>query len=138
MPSNMHTASRLSACTYGEFPMRFNADNVRQVAQRFQLPYPVVADLHGSIMNDQFAPQCGSTIHETFVGNWLGRGALKNSSGYRNGFVTEFHVERGVARGFPAEIAECSVLRSSLLMSAAVTALRRAIFVTTTLAQFPQ
>ena len=34
---------------FGEFPMGFNADNVRDAARRFQLPWPVVADLHGSI-----------------------------------------------------------------------------------------
>jgi thiol-disulfide isomerase/thioredoxin len=34
---------------YGEFAMGFNADNVRNAAKRFQLPWPVVADLHGSI-----------------------------------------------------------------------------------------
>ncbi|HUJ32916.1 MAG TPA: redoxin domain-containing protein [Candidatus Acidoferrum sp.] len=36
---------------YGEFAMGFNADNVRDAAKRFQLPWPVVADLHGSIWN---------------------------------------------------------------------------------------
>ncbi len=34
---------------YGEFPMGFKADNVRDAATRFQLPWPVVADLQGSI-----------------------------------------------------------------------------------------
>jgi thiol-disulfide isomerase/thioredoxin len=34
---------------YGEFAMGFNADNVRDAAKRFELPWPVVADLHGSI-----------------------------------------------------------------------------------------
>jgi thiol-disulfide isomerase/thioredoxin len=34
---------------YGEFAIGFNADNVRDAAKRFQLPWPVVADLHGSI-----------------------------------------------------------------------------------------
>jgi len=34
---------------YGEFAIGFNADNVREAAKRFQLPWPVVADLHGSI-----------------------------------------------------------------------------------------
>jgi thiol-disulfide isomerase/thioredoxin len=34
---------------YGEFAMGFNADNVRDAAKRFQLPWPIVADLHGSI-----------------------------------------------------------------------------------------
>ena len=34
---------------FGEFQMGFNADNVRDAAKRFQLPWPVVADLHGSI-----------------------------------------------------------------------------------------
>ncbi|HLV96705.1 MAG TPA: redoxin domain-containing protein [Candidatus Acidoferrales bacterium] len=37
---------------FGEFPMGFNADNVRQAARRFQLPWPIVADVHGSIWNE--------------------------------------------------------------------------------------
>ncbi len=34
---------------FGEFPMGFSVDNVRLAAKRFQLPWPVVADLNGSI-----------------------------------------------------------------------------------------
>jgi thiol-disulfide isomerase/thioredoxin len=34
---------------FGEFPIGFNANNVRQAARRFQLPWPVVADLQGTI-----------------------------------------------------------------------------------------
>jgi thiol-disulfide isomerase/thioredoxin len=34
---------------FGEFAMGYNADNVRDAAKRFQLPWPIVADLHGSI-----------------------------------------------------------------------------------------
>lgn len=34
---------------FGEFPMGYSADNVREAAKRFQLPWPVVADLQGSI-----------------------------------------------------------------------------------------
>ncbi len=34
---------------YGEFAMGFSVDNVRQAAKRFQLPWPVLADVHGSI-----------------------------------------------------------------------------------------
>jgi thiol-disulfide isomerase/thioredoxin len=34
---------------YGEFSIGFNANNVRDAARRFALPWPVVADLHGSI-----------------------------------------------------------------------------------------
>jgi len=34
---------------FGEFPMGFSVDNVRMAARRFQLPWPVVADLNGSI-----------------------------------------------------------------------------------------
>lgn len=36
---------------FGEFQMGYSADNVREAAKRFQLPWPVVADLHGSIWN---------------------------------------------------------------------------------------
>src|SRR5215472_5050094 len=36
---------------FGEFPMGFSVDNVRAAAKRFQLPWPVVADLKGSIWN---------------------------------------------------------------------------------------
>lgn len=34
---------------YGEFAMGFNVENVRDAARRFQLPWPVVADMHGAI-----------------------------------------------------------------------------------------
>lgn len=34
---------------FGEFAMGYSADNVRDAAKRFQLPWPVVADLHGTI-----------------------------------------------------------------------------------------
>ena len=36
---------------FGEFQMGYDADNVREAAKRFGLPWPVVADLHGSIWN---------------------------------------------------------------------------------------
>ena len=36
---------------YGEFPMGFKLDNVRKAAKRFQLPWPIVADMQGSIWN---------------------------------------------------------------------------------------
>lgn len=36
---------------YGEFAIGFSVDNVREAARRFQLPWPVVADTHGSIWN---------------------------------------------------------------------------------------
>lgn len=36
---------------YGEFPMGYKIENVRRAAQRFQLPWPVVADLKGDIWN---------------------------------------------------------------------------------------
>lgn len=34
---------------FGEFAMGYKADNVREAAKRFELPWPVVADLQGSI-----------------------------------------------------------------------------------------
>jgi thiol-disulfide isomerase/thioredoxin len=37
---------------YGEFAMGYNAGNVREAAKRFQLPWPVVADLHGSMWRE--------------------------------------------------------------------------------------
>lgn len=36
---------------YGEFAIGFSVDNVREAAKRFQLPWPVIADTHGSIWN---------------------------------------------------------------------------------------
>jgi thiol-disulfide isomerase/thioredoxin len=36
---------------YGEFAIGFSVDNVREAAKRFELPWPVVADTHGSIWN---------------------------------------------------------------------------------------
>jgi thiol-disulfide isomerase/thioredoxin len=135
---------------FGEFAMGFNANNVRNAAKRFQLPWPVVADVKGSIWNayhsdvwpnrylidqngyivqhvegegnnrpmeekirellatahpeiksipldppeDTFAPSCGISTDETYVGNWFGRGAVANSKGYSdNGSVTDFHAD---------------------------------------------
>lgn len=37
---------------FGEFAMGYNADNVRDAAKRFALPWPVVADLQGSIWRE--------------------------------------------------------------------------------------
>jgi len=34
---------------FGEFQMGFSEDNVRDAAKRFQLPWPIVADVHGTI-----------------------------------------------------------------------------------------
>ncbi|SRR5579884_840046 len=34
---------------FGEFPMGYKPENVRRAAQRFQLPWPIVADVNGSI-----------------------------------------------------------------------------------------
>src|SRR5499425_730666 len=34
---------------FGEFPMGSSVDNIRLAAKRFELPWPVVADLNGSI-----------------------------------------------------------------------------------------
>jgi thiol-disulfide isomerase/thioredoxin len=141
---------------YGEFAMGYNAGNVREAAKRFQLPWPVVADLHGSIWreyhsdvwpnrylidqngdivlhiegegNDQlmeekirellaqshpevnqippdppentFEPSCGIPTDETYVGDWLGRGSIANSKGYKNdGGVTDFRLEGAPADG---------------------------------------
>lgn len=36
---------------FGEFPMGFSVNNVREAAKRFQLPWPVLADVHGSMWN---------------------------------------------------------------------------------------
>lgn len=141
---------------YGEFAIGFNADNVRDAAKRFQLPWPIVADLKGSIWRDYhsdvwpnrylinqegnivfhvegegnnqameekirellakttpaviqiptdpregtFSPSCGICTQETYVGDWLGRGAIANSRGYGNdGAVTNFHADRVPADG---------------------------------------
>ncbi|MGA7292760.1 MAG: redoxin domain-containing protein [Terriglobales bacterium] len=135
---------------YGEFAIGFSVDNVRDAAKRFQLPWPVVADTHGSIWNayhsdvwpnryliDQqgdivlhvegegnnrpmeekirellatahpeitqipldppentFAPLCGVCTDETYIGDWFGRGAIANPSGYKNdGEPTTFHAD---------------------------------------------
>ncbi|HXW54552.1 MAG TPA: redoxin domain-containing protein [Candidatus Cybelea sp.] len=37
---------------FGEFQMGYQVDNVRDAAKRFQLPWPIVADLHGTIWNE--------------------------------------------------------------------------------------
>ena len=142
---------------FGEFPMGFNVDNVRQAARRFQLPWPVVADLNGAIwkayksdmwptrdlvdpngnivmrvagetgnreleekirtllmaLNPQvgsvpvdppdntFAPQCGVTTQEAYVGNFLGsgHGAVANSQGYHDGSATDYHADQEPSDG---------------------------------------
>jgi thiol-disulfide isomerase/thioredoxin len=132
---------------FGEFPMGYKVENVREAAHRFQLPWPVVADLHGTIWREYksdvwpnryligpdgyvvmhvegegnnrpmeekihallaqshpqvaglpldppdntFAPSCGVTTDETYVGDWFGRGALANPKAYDDdGGVTDF------------------------------------------------
>jgi Thioredoxin like C-terminal domain len=127
--------------------MGYDVQNVRDAAKRFQLPWPIVADVHGSIWKEYksdvwpnryligsngyivmhiagegnnrpmeekireslvrvhpevgkipldppentFAPSCGITTDETYVGDWYGRGALANPKAYNNdGAVTDF------------------------------------------------
>lgn len=133
---------------FGEFPMGYSVQNVRDAAKRFQLPWPILADLHGSMWNaylsdvwpnryligpdgyivmhiggegnnhameekirellgpshpqvtaipldppeNTFAPSCGITTDETYVGDWYGRGALANPNAYNNdGEATNFN-----------------------------------------------
>lgn len=133
---------------FGEFPMGYSVQNVRDAAKRFQLPWPILADLHGSMWNayhsnvwpnryligpdgyivmhvggegnnrpmeekirallvqshpqissipldppeNTFAPSCGITTDETYVGDWYGRGALANPNAYNNdGAETNFN-----------------------------------------------
>jgi thiol-disulfide isomerase/thioredoxin len=134
---------------FGEFPMGYKTENVRQAAKRFRLPWPVVADLQGDIWKaynsdvwpnryliDQngdivmhlegegnngpmekkirellapthpevsklaldpdentFTPQCGITTDETYVGDWFGRGAVEDQTGYQNGQEINFHAK---------------------------------------------
>ena len=129
---------------FGEFPMGHNAENVARAARRFQLPWPVVADVHGAAWgafgsdvwpnrylisprgsielqvegegnNRQmeqairdllakshpevkqialdpdeatFAPRCGRTTDETYVGDWFGRGAVQQS--HKKGKTADF------------------------------------------------
>lgn len=132
---------------FGEFPMGFSVNNVRDAAKRFQLPWPILADEHGSMWNayhsdvwpnryligpdgyivmhvegegnnrpmeqkirellvqshpmvsgipldppeNTFAPSCGISTDETYVGDWFGRGALANPNAYNNdGAETNF------------------------------------------------
>jgi glutathione peroxidase-family protein len=37
---------------FGEFEMGYSVENVREAAKRFELPWPIIADLHGSIWNE--------------------------------------------------------------------------------------
>lgn len=131
---------------FGEFAIGYKPENVRRAAERFQLPWPVVADVNGSIWKaykseswpnrylidpngeivlhiegegnnremeekirellapqhpeiakipldpdeNTFAPQCGRTTGETYVGDWFGRGALENHEHYDDGFIVQF------------------------------------------------
>jgi len=131
---------------FGEFAIGYKPENVRHAAQRFQLPWPIVADVNGSIWKayrseswpnrylidpngeivlhiegegnnapmearlrdllmpqhpeiaklppdpdeNTFAPQCGRTTEETYVGDWFGRGALENREKYDDGYVVHF------------------------------------------------
>lgn len=145
---------------FGEFQIGYSAKNVRDAAQRFQLPWPVVADLQGTIWRayhsdswpnryliDQdgnivlhiagegnnvpmekkirellikanpevsekvnqlpldppentFAPTCGVSTDETYVGDWFGRGAIANPKGYNNkGESTNFHADAAPTDG---------------------------------------
>jgi len=131
---------------FGEFAIGYKPENVRRAAQRFQLPWPIVADLNGSIWKaykseswphrylidptgeivlhiegegnnapmeakirellaaqhsevaqippepdeNTFAPPCGRTTEETYVGDWFGRGALENQEKYDDGYMVHF------------------------------------------------
>jgi hypothetical protein len=47
-----------------------------------------------------FAPSCGIPTDETYVGDWLGRGAIANPKGYKNdGRTTDFRPEGAPADG---------------------------------------
>lgn len=131
---------------FGEFAIGYKPENVRRAAQRFQLPWPILADVNGSIWKaykseswpnrylidpngeivlhiegegnnapmeakirellmpqhpqvasippdpaeNTFAPQCGRTTEETYVGDWFGRGALQNQQKYDDGYAVHF------------------------------------------------
>ncbi len=51
---------------------------------------PEVANIPLDPDEDTFAPQCGRTTDETYLGDWYGHGALENPQGYWDGFVTNF------------------------------------------------
>jgi thiol-disulfide isomerase/thioredoxin len=142
---------------FGEFPMGSSIDNIRLAAKRFQLPWPVIADLKGSIWTaykcqmwptrdlidangdvvmrvegeagseaieekirtllmaahpeatkvpvdppeDAFAPRCGVTTPEAYVGNYLGsgHGALENSQGYHDDSITDYRADHEPSDG---------------------------------------
>ena len=135
---------------YGEFAIGYKVENVREAARRFRLPWPVVADLRGSIWNayhsdvwpnrflvdqngdivmhlrgegndhsmeekiqdllaaahpevrkvpldpaeDTFAPQCGVTTEETYVGRFFGRGDVADLQEQRGTSITDFHAQK--------------------------------------------
>jgi thiol-disulfide isomerase/thioredoxin len=48
---------------------------------------------------DAFAPRCGISTGEMYVGDWYGRGVLANPEGYHNGKTIDYHLPANVADG---------------------------------------
>lgn len=138
---------------FGEFDIAHRTENVERAARRFELPWPIVSDVNGSMWrayqsdvwpnrylidpkgnivmqvegegnNEQmearirsllatshpevakialdppertFAPQCGNTTSEMYVGDWFGRGALAQQ--YHDDKTTNFSADQQPADG---------------------------------------
>ena len=71
----------------GEGSNREMEQKIRDLLQR---EHPEVSNIALDPGENTFAPQCGRTTEETYVGDWFGRGALENRERYEDGFVLNF------------------------------------------------
>lgn len=51
---------------------------------------------------NNFAPSCGVTTQEMYIGYWHGRGVLSNSQGYHKGKTLDYKLPASVADGYAA------------------------------------
>ncbi len=68
-------------------------DNARIEAALRQLLQPMHPEISRIPLDpdeNTFAPPCGHSTEETYVGDWFGHGAVENQKGYDDGFVVNY------------------------------------------------
>ena len=72
----------------------------RQIRELLITAHPEVNQIPLDPPEETFASSCGICTDETYVGDWLGRGAIANPKAYKNdGDVTDFHPNGAPADG---------------------------------------
>ncbi len=70
-----------------------------KIAELLAASHPEVAKIPLDPPEAAYAPQCGITTQETYVGNWFGHGALENAQGYRDDEELNFKYDHDPADG---------------------------------------